>query len=401
MKGSLLRFVYMLFFCIFISLALNAQSIEQRLAVVRNDMTAGGSFQIEIQVKHTGLPVPNFSTTLGSATVDVSYDSTKLSFFNASNWAFSSALGYNRTATNNTTTSIPKTKFIRVLVLGTSVGVDGPGDPPGFDISNTYTTWVRLNFTITQAIGTTDLTIRSSSNAIGVFQNHSNNPNTSVINNVTLSAPENINDVTLPVELTAFTATAEEDKIVLKWTTQSEVNNLGFEVYRSAEETGNYAMIASFENTPALQGGGNSNTAREYTYEDAIISNGGTYWYQIADVDYQGVRTFHGPVSAQAPDLIPEAYALRPNYPNPFNPETTIRFEVPADPASNGKIALTIYNNLGMAVRSLVSGSVQPGIHTVKWDGRNDRGDQMASGIYFLRLQAGSFVQTQKMLLVR
>ncbi|MCK6621381.1 MAG: T9SS type A sorting domain-containing protein [Calditrichaceae bacterium] len=187
----------------------------------------------------------------------------------------------------------------------------------------------------------------------------------------------------------------------MKWTTQSEVNNLGFEVYRSGEETGAYAMIASFENTPALQGGGNSNTAREYTYEDAILSNGGTYWYQIADVDYQGVRTFHGPVSAQAPDLIPEAYALRPNYPNPFNPETTIRFEVPADPASNGKIALAIYNNLGMVVRTLVSGSVQPGIHTVKWDGRNDRGDQMASGVYFLRLQAGSFVQTQKMLLVR
>ena len=208
-------------------------------------------------------------------------------------------------------------------------------------------------------------------------------------------------DISLPVSLTAFSATPEADKIVLKWTTQSEVNNLGFEVYRSGEETGAYAMIASFENTPALQGGGNSNTAREYTYEDAILSNGGTYWYQIADVDYQGVRTFHGPVSAQAPDLIPEAYALRPNYPNPFNPETTIRFEVPADPASNGKIALAIYNNLGMVVRTLVSGSVQPGIHTVKWDGRNDRGDQMASGVYFLRLQAGSFVQTQKMLLVR
>ncbi len=238
-------------------------------------------------------------------------------------------------------------------------------------------------------------------------------PNTTLVTTLAPTSPwnqtnisangtySNPGDVSLPVDLTAFTAVAEADKIVLKWTTQSEVNNLGFEVYRSGEETGAYAMIASFENTPALQGGGNSNTAREYTYEDAIISNGGTYWYQIADVDYQGVRTFHGPVSAQAPDLIPEAYALRPNYPNPFNPETTIRFEVPADPASNGKIALTIYNNLGMVVRILVSGSVQPGIHTVKWDGRNDRGDQMASGVYFLRLQAGSFVQTQKMLLIR
>lgn len=255
--------------------------------------------------------------------------------------------------------------------------------------------------TISVPTGTSGLQWRTSganSTIVRSFSPTSPWPSSNISANGTYSNP---GDVSLPVELTAFSATPEADKIVLKWTTQSEVNNLGFEVYRSGEETGAYAMIASFENTPALQGGGNSNTAREYTYEDAILSNGGTYWYQIADVDYQGVRTFHGPVSAQAPDLIPEAYALRPNYPNPFNPETTIRFEVPADPASNGKIALAIYNNLGMVVRTLVSGSVQPGIHTVKWDGRNDRGDQMASGVYFLRLQAGSFVQTQKMLLVR
>ncbi len=390
MRGSL-RFAYILFFCAFIPLALGAQSIEQRLAVVTNDMTVGGDFQIEVQVKHTGLPVVGtYSTTLGSATIDVEFDPAKLDYVNSSNTAFGPFQGYTFTQTDNGT-------FIRLGVL--APGFIPPF--PGYDLTSSYTSWVQLNFTILNNSGNTNLFIRPGSNAIGVFQNQGNVPTNGVINNVTLSPPQNLNDVSLPVSLTAFSATPEADKIVLKWTTQSEVNNLGFEVYRSGEETGAYAMIASFENTPALQGGGNSNTAREYTYEDAILSNGGTYWYQIADVDYQGVRTFHGPVSAQAPDLIPEAYALRPNYPNPFNPETTIRFEVPADPASNGKIALAIYNNLGMVVRTLVSGSVQPGIHTVKWDGRNDRGDQMASGVYFLRLQAGSFVQTQKMLLVR
>jgi len=207
-------------------------------------------------------------------------------------------------------------------------------------------------------------------------------------------------DPTLPVELNSFSATTDDNKVILTWTTQSEVNNLGFEVYRSAEENGEYAMIASYENNQSLQGAGNSNAAREYTYEDRMLFNGETYWYQIADVDYQGVRTFHGPVSVESPDLIPEEYALHPNFPNPFNPETSIRFEIPANPASS-KVKLVIYNNLGMEVRTLVNGTVEPGIHTVKWDGRNNAGEQIASGVYFLHIQAGTFNRTQKMLLVR
>jgi flagellar hook assembly protein FlgD len=98
--------------------------------------------------------------------------------------------------------------------------------------------------------------------------------------------------------------------------------------------------------------------------------------------------------------IMPEDYKLHPNYPNPFNPETNIRFEIPASPA-NSKVKLIVYNNLGMEVRTLINGIAVPGIHTVTWDGRNNYGGQMASGVYFLRLQTGTFHQTQKMLLVR
>jgi hypothetical protein len=212
--------------------------------------------------------------------------------------------------------------------------------------------------------------------------------------------PAEFGDITLPVELTSFSASTEDNKVILTWVTQSEVNNLGFEVYRSGEENGNYVLIATYENNESLQGAGNSNAAREYTYEDGFVTNGETYWYQIADVDYDGIRTFHGPVSVESPDLIPQEYRLQPNYPNPFNPETNIRFEIPANPA-NSKVKLVIYNNLGMEVRTLLNGTVEPGVHTVQWDGRNNYGEQMASGVYFLRLQAGTFNQTQKMLLIR
>jgi len=212
--------------------------------------------------------------------------------------------------------------------------------------------------------------------------------------------PPELTDISLPVELSSFNAVAENDKVVLTWTTQSEINNQGFEVYRSTQEGGTYALIASYENNEALQGAGNSNTERSYRYEDRLIAAGQTYWYQIADVDYSGVRTFHGPVSAAAPEAVAERYVFHPNYPNPFNPETNIRFEIPAN-AMNSSVKLTVYNNLGMEIRTLINGSVEPGIHSLTWDGRNDYGEKMASGVYFLRLESGTFNQTRKMLLAR
>jgi len=370
---------------IFLSFLFSEALTQSLSARISNPRIESGKFKWDVEINRTDDWGPNFlDNVLGNCDF---YFNVNRNGFTAGNPALSnihSALSGNA---NYSFTTGRASSGSRAWIALTYV--NGPGTnwyPP----LNSWQLLFTASLDIADPAQNSGLTWRASSTA---FSRGNQQPLTE-----TLSGD---GDISLPVDLTAFSATAEADKIVLKWTTQSEVNNLGFEVYRSGEETGAYAMIASFENTPALQGGGNSNTAREYTYEDAILSNGGTYWYQIADVDYQGVRTFHGPVSAQAPDLIPEAYALRPNYPNPFNPETTIRFEVPADPASNGKIALAIYNNLGMVVRTLVSGSVQPGIHAVKWDGRNDRGDQMASGVYFLRLQAGSFVQTQKMLLVR
>jgi len=267
-----------------------------------------------------------------------------------------------------------------------------PNDAFAVSLPNSPTPLWHISIEIADEVQTSDLSFQES-----LMNGQQTQGNGNIYTSVTAN---NTLDVTLPVELNSFSATTGDNKVILTWTTQSEVNNLGFEVYRSAEENGEYAMIASYENNESLQGAGNSNAAREYTYEDRMLFNGETYWYQIADVDYQGVRTFHGPVSVESPDLIPEEYALHPNFPNPFNPETSIRFEIPANPA-NSKVKLVIYNNLGMEVRTLVNGTVEPGIHTVKWDGRNNAGEQIASGVYFLHIQAGTFNRTQKMLLVR
>ncbi|MCB9087626.1 MAG: T9SS type A sorting domain-containing protein [Calditrichae bacterium] len=366
-------------------------TIDQALAVVLNDKTVGGNFQIQLRVKGTNLPAAN---TLGSATVDITYDNTKLTFVNSTVWSFGTSLGYTRSATNNTT-------FVRVLVTGSGVNEDGGGNPPGFDITGTYVTWVQLNFTIDDATGTTDLTIDGTSNAIGLFENYQNEPNTGVINDQPLSDPEELIDISLPVELALFQAAAAREEVTLTWVTESEVNNLGFEVLRSVAEDSGYVLIASYETDPALSGQGNSNAETEYRFSDRSIEPGNTYWYKIADIDYNGNRFHHPPVSVTVElPLVPDQFFLGLNYPNPFNPNTRVEFGVP-EQDQPVRIVLAVYDILGRRVAKLVDRKFEPGYHQVNWDGRNDSDQQLASGIYFLRLESKRFVKTRKMILLR
>lgn len=94
---------------------------------------------------------------------------------------------------------------------------------------------------------------------------------------------------------------------------------------------------------------------------------------------------------------IPTTFALQQNYPNPFNPSTTIQYEI----AETGQVELSIYNLLGQKIRALVNENQTPGVYRIQWDGKNDVGQQMASGVYLLRLIAGDFKQAQKMMLLK
>ena len=96
-----------------------------------------------------------------------------------------------------------------------------------------------------------------------------------------------------------------------------------------------------------------------------------------------------------AEDALPDAYALSKNFPNPFNPTTTIQYAIPADGA--GHVELVIYNINGQKVRTLVNGTADAGFYSVMWDGRNDVGEAVSSGIYLYRIVSGSFVKIEKM----
>jgi len=102
--------------------------------------------------------------------------------------------------------------------------------------------------------------------------------------------------------------------------------------------------------------------------------------------------TFSGQIIGAMATAIPDEFGLSQNYPNPFNPTTAIRYQVP----ETSHIKLQVYNGLGQRVGTLVDSLVDAGYHSVLWDAKN-----MASGIYFIRMEAGSFMEIRKMALVR
>jgi hypothetical protein len=93
----------------------------------------------------------------------------------------------------------------------------------------------------------------------------------------------------------------------------------------------------------------------------------------------------------------PVTFEMAQNYPNPFNPTTTIGFSLPSD----AKVRLDVYSTTGRLVRNLVNESYGAGYHSVKWDGRNNGGSNVASGMYIYKIQAGKYTKTMKMHLLR
>ncbi|MFQ5639503.1 MAG: FlgD immunoglobulin-like domain containing protein [bacterium] len=94
---------------------------------------------------------------------------------------------------------------------------------------------------------------------------------------------------------------------------------------------------------------------------------------------------------------IPERFGLSQNYPNPFNPETVIEYQLP----ETDKVSLTVYSILGQEVRTLVDSEKSAGYHRVIWDGTNDAGQRLASGVYLVRIEAREFVRTRKVVLLK
>jgi len=217
-------------------------------------------------------------------------------------------------------------------------------------------------------------------------------------------------DYSLPIRLSSFSATAGDGQVSLKWPTQSEINNLGFIIERSNNNKNFFKEIASYLHNPQLKGQGNSHRETSYHFTDKNVTNGFTYYYKLIDVDFNGNRTEHGPVSAtpnasgaeiEKKSFKTTRFYLYQNYPNPFNPETTIKFELPVNNRGPESVDLTVFNTLGEVVRSLYHGKLADGVYEMHWDGKDNSGVKLPSGFYFCRLRAGFLSQSKKLFLVR
>ena len=95
--------------------------------------------------------------------------------------------------------------------------------------------------------------------------------------------------------------------------------------------------------------------------------------------------------------IIPIAYTLHQNYPNPFNPITTLRYDLP----ENSYVNVTVYDMLGRQVKSLINQTQEAGYKSVLWNATNNYGKPVSAGVYLYQIQAGEFVQTKKMVLLK
>ena len=94
---------------------------------------------------------------------------------------------------------------------------------------------------------------------------------------------------------------------------------------------------------------------------------------------------------------IPTEFALRQNYPNPFNPVTTLRYDIP----ENSHVTITIYDMLGRNIKKLINQTQDAGYKSVIWDATNDYGKPVSAGIYLYQIQAGEYISTKKMVLLK
>ncbi len=167
-----------------------------------------------------------------------------------------------------------------------------------------------------------------------------------------------------------------------------------FNIYRSTSPNA--------RNTGTIRANVGANTT---TFTDSDLP-AGTFFYQVTAVYDQGESIPSNEASLlvtsveSTPGNIPDGFGLSQNYPNPFNPETNISYTIPQGNAPT-QVTLAIYDLSGKKIHTLVNERQASGSYQIRWDGRNDAGHTVASGLYVYRLQAGEFGESRKMVLLK
>ena len=198
----------------------------------------------------------------------------------------------------------------------------------------------------------------------------------------------------LPVELSSFSAIVKGDEVELNWQTATEVNNYGFEVERTSPRPSPYQGEGGeagrgWEKIGFVEGHGNSNSPKQYSFTDSNPP-GGKIQYRLKQIDSDGKYEYSKVVDVNIE--VPTEFELAQNFPNPFNPTTTIQYNIP----NAGHVTLKIFDVLGKETSTLINADQSAGSYEVTFNAAN-----LPSGVYIYKIEAGSFVSVKKLLLMK
>ena len=192
----------------------------------------------------------------------------------------------------------------------------------------------------------------------------------------------------LPVELSSFNASVNNNTVLLMWVTETETNNYGFEIERQIlkqvqNDNNNWETIGFVE------GYGNSNSPKSYSFTDGNPVGGNKFYYRLKQINNDGQFKYSNIVEV---NLTPTEFSLYQNYPNPFNPNTTIKYQVPKE----CKVSIKIYDLLGAEIIELLNEKREPGIYEIEFNAAS-----LPSGVYLYKLTDGNSAHSKKMLLLK
>jgi len=198
----------------------------------------------------------------------------------------------------------------------------------------------------------------------------------------------------LPVELTSFTSEAVKSGVLLKWQTSNELNNYGFEIIREVTAKNNPKDVneikpGNWTKVGFVQGNGNCNSPKEYSYVDKNPGHGVYINYRLKQIDNNGEAVYSQVTTVKLEQI---RYELLQNYPNPFNPSTKICYSI----AEACKVRIRIINLLGEVVKTIEDADKEAGYYEINFNGLN-----MSSGIYFYKIEAKNYSEIKKMMLLK
>ncbi len=188
----------------------------------------------------------------------------------------------------------------------------------------------------------------------------------------------------LPVTLSEFKVTQNNNEINVLWSTASEINNYGFAIERKNLDEKQWHKL-NF-----IQGHGTSSTTHNYVYKDKTVQKGEVYSYRLKQIDTDGKVSYSKELQIKVG--VPETAVLLQNYPNPFNPTTEIQYYVP----TKDFVTIKVFNILGEEIFTVVNKEVESGYHSITFNAVN-----ISSGVYFYKMQTKNYTEVKKMTIIK